>query len=461
MKTYPVPIFLVIIYFLLTSVFSVIAQNINKGFELPLVESSTSESYFTTEYFPPANEKEGQLQIPVTYTLWIPEGLKQVRGIIVHQHGCGEGSCKYSVTAAHDLHWQELAKRNDCALLGPSFHQLQEQDCALWSNPGNGSGKVFLNSLKKLAEISKHQEIATVPWCLWGHSGGGIWISLMQIKYPERIVAMWFQSGTAFGREGYDFSDISDVAMKIPMMVNSGLKEKTHEKFSLIWDTSVLMFKEYRGKGAPIAFAPDPATGHETGDSRYLAIPFFDACLKLRLPDKIGDPLKTVDQNAGWVAPLLCIETPVQAKDYKGDLQSAVWLPNESVAMAWNDFVQTGTVGDLTPPPVPTNIQFDEVNSTLSWNADIDFESGLRAFIIERDGKRIGQIPEKQVNPFGRSLFQGMTYGDTPVLPLLKFQFVDSTAVMGESSVYRIISVNSAGLQSRWSENQKVLKLFK
>ena len=30
--------------------------------------------------------------------------------MVVHQHGCGEGSCKSGLTGAYDLHWQALAK---------------------------------------------------------------------------------------------------------------------------------------------------------------------------------------------------------------------------------------------------------------------------------------------------------------------------------------------------------------
>jgi len=52
------------------------------------------------------------------------------------------------------------------------------------------------------------------------------------------------------------------------------------------WLGNIATFKEYRAHGGLIGFAPDPLTGHECGDSRYLAIPFLDACLAARLPDR-------------------------------------------------------------------------------------------------------------------------------------------------------------------------------
>src|SRR4051812_46962861 len=61
-------------------------------------------------------EKPGsELKIGVTFTLWIPDGVKTLRGVIVHQHGCGSGACKGGATAAYDLHWQALSKKHACA----------------------------------------------------------------------------------------------------------------------------------------------------------------------------------------------------------------------------------------------------------------------------------------------------------------------------------------------------------
>ena len=422
---------------------------------LPQIEDVPSPPYYTTEYIPPAqadpSEPSDQLQIGVTYTIWIPESVERIRGIIVHQHGCGEGSCKSSVTAAHDLHWQELARKHDCALLGPSFHQPQQLNCRLWCDPRNGSGDVFIDSLRQLADASGHPELSTAPWCLWGHSGGGFWSSLMQMKYPDRIVAIWFQSGTAFGywtKHEIEVPEIPDAAMRIPMMANPGLKEKGHDRFRRAWDGNLAMFKAYRAEGAPSGFAPDPRTGHETGDSRYLAIPFFDACLSLRLPDTTGQPLRSIDMNQGWLAPVLSEEMPRPSAEFAGERATAVWLPSESVARAWQQFVKTGEVDDTSAPPAPTDNRFDKETGVLTWKAHADYQSGTKAFVIKRDGVRIGQVPEKPHNHYGRPLFQGMTYGDTPELPLRSFKFVDKEARMHPSADYQVIAINSVDLSS-------------
>ena len=64
--------------------------------------------YFIIDY--PAGAAPADLQIAVTYTLWLPDQAGPLRGIIVHQHGAGTTAAKEGATAAYDLHWQALAK---------------------------------------------------------------------------------------------------------------------------------------------------------------------------------------------------------------------------------------------------------------------------------------------------------------------------------------------------------------
>ena len=406
----------------------------------------------------PPSTKEGELSLGVTYTLWLPDGVQRVRGVIVHQHGCGEGACKGGATAAYDLHWQALAKKWDCVLLGPSYHQSEKDNCRLWCDPRNGSHKTFLKSLDEFAAKSGHAELARAPWCLWGHSGGGFWASLMQTMYPERIVGIWFRSGTAFGtweKGEIPKPEIPAAAYGIPMMLNPGAKENGDKRFSGAWTGSMAMFKAYREKGAPVGFAPDPRTAHECGDSRYLAIPFFDACLALRLPEKNAteQKLRPVDQGKGFFAPLLG-ESFMSLRQWGFLPKDAGWLPTEAVAKAWVEYVKTGATTDTTPPPAPFNLQVSTKpdGAELTWDAEADFESGIAGFVIERDGQELAKLPEKPVGKFGRALFQPMSYHDTPEKPkdgtLPAMRFVDTTAKAGAKHIYRIIAINSVGLRS-------------
>jgi hypothetical protein len=405
--------------------------------------------------YPPA-KKEGELQLGVTYTLWIPEGISRIRGVIVHQHGCGKGACEGGATAAYDVHWQALAKKWDCALLGPSYHQDDKQNCRLWCDPRQGSHKTFLRALGEFATKARHPELAEVPWCLWGHSGGGFWASLMQTMYPDRIVAIWFRSGTAFSvweKGEITRPKISEEVYQIPMVCNPGVKEKDDKRFHGAWAGGLAMFKAYRARGALICFAPDPRTSHECGDSRYLAIPFFDACLAQRLPEKASknQKLRAMDPKQVWLAVLLG-DRAEHAASYKGKPEEAVWLPDERVAKAWTEYVKAGRVSDTTPPPAPFAVKVTARDGSIeiTWKAEADLESGLGGFIIERDGKELARLPEKPIGRFGRPLFQTMSYHDTPQKPVPAMRYLDRTA-RGKHT-YRVIAVNSVGLKSKPAE---------
>src|SRR5260221_4403410 len=141
-------------------------------------DGQAAGTYVKIDY--PASTASNELQVAVTYTLWIPEGVKTIRGVIVHQHGAGTTASIEGSTAAYDLHWQALAKKWDCALLGPSYHVQNEKidlspgASELWFDPRNGSEKTFLKALGEFAPKSGHAELGTVPWAPCGDSGGGI-----------------------------------------------------------------------------------------------------------------------------------------------------------------------------------------------------------------------------------------------------------------------------------------------
>ena len=401
-----------------------------------------------------ASTEPGELRFPVIHTVWIPPGVKTLRGVIVHQHGCGEGSCRSGLTGAYDLHWQALARKHDCALLAPSYEQPEKEDCQLWCDPRNGSDGVFQRCLTDLGEKAGHPELATVPWALWGHSGGGHWAGGMLLTHPDRVVAAWLRSGVPLleadpKRPQIKPHDLPTAALAVPMMCNPGTKEGVTVKdgrFANVWPANETFFKAVRSQGGLIGVAVDPLTAHECGNQRYMAIAWLDACLAARLPETSGGPLRAMPAEASWLAMLDGTEA-VSAAEYQGDPKQAIWLPNETVARAWKHYIADTAIPDTTPPPAPTNLRV--TGNVVAWEAVADPESGLAAFIIERDGKRIATVPEKPANPFGRPLFQGLQYSDTPVQPLAAMTFTDAQAAADTPHAYRVIAVNTVGLESR------------
>ena len=414
--------------------------------------------YYRVRY--EASTNPGELTFPVNYTIWIPKDVKNLRGVIVHQHGCGEGSCKSGLTGAYDLHWQALAKKHDCALLAPSYEQPEKGDCQMWCDPRNGSSAAFQKCLVDLGAKSGHPELSKLPWALWGHSGGGHWAGGMVLMHPERVAAAWLRSGVPLLKANAERSTIKahtlpDAALKVPVMCNPGTKEGVTVKdsrFGGVWAANETFFNEIRSKGGLISVAVDPLSSHECGNQRYLAIIWLDACLSARLPKIATNPLNAMPTDQVWLAPITGSEAQPMAK-FSGEPLKAAWLPNEAIAKSWMQYVKDTLVIDSTPPSAPTNLQVK--GNELNWEAEADLESGLASFIIERDGKFQANLPETGKNPFGRPIFQNLQYSDTPSQPLVPMKYTDTKAEAGKKHTYRVITVNTAGLKSKPSSDSK------
>ncbi len=416
---------------------------------------SGAGKYLKVDY--PASTAADQLQIAVTYTLWMPDDVARFRCVIVHQHGAGRNAAEHGATAAYDLHWQALAKKWDCALLGPYYRVLTDATDAtpggseLWFDPRRGSDKAFLKALGEFAAQANHPELASVPWALWGHSGGGIWSDVMTTLHPDRVAAAFLRSGSFLNRPNFPQAATPAAAYAVPVMGNAGIKEQDRGA----WINTLARTREYRSKGGPAAWAPDPRTGHETGDSRYLAIPFLDSCLAMRLPPKgsSSQTLKPVDMSSAWLAPFSG-QTAVPASAYKGNPQEAVWLPNEQVARIWMEYVKSATVADVTPPPTPFNVRVNSKGSAgneITWDAEPDFESGIGGFFVMRDNRALVRLPTMTpLGVYGRPLFQGLSYHDTPEGPPAapEMSYVDASAKPGEKHTYSILTINGAGVVS-------------
>jgi pimeloyl-ACP methyl ester carboxylesterase len=413
---------------------------------------SADPPYYRVRY--EASAQAGELNFPVNYTIWVPSNVKVLRGVIVHQHGCGEGSCKSGLTGSFDLHWQALAKKHDCALLAPAYEQPEMADCQKWCDPRNGSDAAFQKCLVDLGAKSGHQELAKVPWALWGHSGGGHWAGGMVLLHPDRVAAAWLRSGVPLlkpnpERPTIKAHSLPAAVLQVPVMCNLGTKEGVTVKegrFAGAWPANEAFFGEVRGKGGLIGVSVDPLTSHECGNQRYFAIPWLDACLSARLRKEGDQPLRAMPTDGVWLADVTGSKA-VPAATFVGDPLQAAWLPNEAIARAWMQYVKDTAVTDTTPPPAPTNVRVS--GNEISWEAEADLESGLASFIIERDGQFLANLPEQGKNPFGRPIFQNLQYSDTPTQPLVPLRFTDSKAEPGNTHTYRVIAVNTIGLKSK------------
>ncbi|GEM_PF-1809184 len=334
--------------------------------------------------------KQGSMYADAAYYCWLPTGVETLRAIIVHQHGCTrEGDAQQMMT---DLQWISLAKKWHAVFIAPKLITggpgSGSTTCDNWDKIANGSGNTFLAALDTLARRAAHPEIKIVPWALWGHSGGSMWITAMAGKYPERV---------AVGVAEACGTEISNVpaALRVPILHHNGKADMCYN------DT---YFANGRSKGALWAHAVNPnplwvntpsnpgwsdeVFGHAPHDLRMIAIPWIEAGLAARLPQEAGSgQLKDMDTSGAWLGDKAS-RAIAPAAAFAGDKLAACWLPDPAFASKWAEYMEKGTLNDTSGPPAPVNLTgvYGNKQVTLKWDADADLESGIKTFIIHRNG---------------------------------------------------------------------------
>lgn len=401
-------------------------------------QAQSGKVYATTIYPNP-----GEKFLEARHRIWLPEGKQPLRGVIMHQHGCGRNG----LSVPDDVHWQALARKHHCALLG-TFYATGDT-CAHWFEPKWGTERAFLSALVELARQSGRAELKTAPWVLWGHSGGAFWVNALLNRYPERIVAVVARSG------GETLTNL--IARTVPVLYTYGANEKRPRCIGKQY------FDGPRREGAPWAIAPDSTADHDCRHSRLFVIPYLDACMQQRLPAKMGEALRPMKANMAWLGNVNTRDV-APAKTYVGDPLTASFLPDEATARRWREFVRTGWVRDSSAPEKPpTQLKITTLGPNavrLHWQAEADLESGIKTFIIYRDNKKIGQFVGPG-DPYTKGSYQYANFGDEPVPePLYRLsetwipptmQFIDYQLRTGKTYRYQVSTVNHSGLESERS----------
>ena len=369
------------------------------------------------------------------YRLWIPDGVKTLRGLIVKQHGCGDSTAATGLDHANDLQWQTLTLKHQFAILGtklPTGNPL----CTDEAIADRAAEDSFLIALRNLAEKSHHPELDTVPWALWGHSGGADWAMQMLRHYPARVIAVAnMRSGGIRGSSGK--SEILDLDPKsvsallaVPVLWTIGEKDPNVEECITLPQQ---IFSKFRTAGAKWTLAIAAKTGHESGDTRFLAIPYLDTMISTRLTSE-GNRLSSIKSTQGWLGNTVTHTVAPIASDRDNPL-TVTWLPTEALAQKWQQYVNTGKISPTRKPAMPTNVSATKISAKevlITWNFTPDLEDGLPSFRIYRDNSLIATLSGQSHN-----------FGDAPEPANVVLEFVDRNARTNSS--HAVVAFNVVG----------------
>jgi hypothetical protein len=192
--------------------------------------------------------------------------------------------------------------------------------------------------------------------------------------------------------------------------------------------------------------------GHAPRDLRMIAIPWLDVCLASRLPDLAGaSQLKDMDTTSAWLGDTVT-KAIAPAAGYTGNKLRTGWFPNQALAKLWVQYQAEGTINDSTPPSAPYNVTGSYANRQikLNWDCDADLETGIKTFIIYRNGVLLTtlQYPNNPTTLF--SLVKGYQRwqdGDQPApSPAPAMTYTDAAVSDTGTYTYQISCVNWSDL---------------
>lgn len=277
------------------------------------VGAQTSANGLLEEVIPPgANFDKAE------FRFWVPKTSTPLRAVVVlvpGSNGDGRGQVEDTV-------WQAFATKHSLALIGCRFTDKPHDQNFIeeYIKVSEGTGQALIDAVSKLATRSRHPELATAPFFLWGMSAGGQFNYEFAAWKPERVAAFVVNKGGI-----YYSALVSKATREVPAILFVGGKDLEFRT-----NTIVGLFAVNRRGGALWALAEEPAAGHIVGRSRDVAIAFYEDLIPLRLGPS---GLKPLDAKIGLLGDFKAKTYGPQAE--KPPVGPTAWLPTERVAKMW------------------------------------------------------------------------------------------------------------------------------
>jgi hypothetical protein len=268
--------------------------------------------------------------------LWIPDGVKTIKGIIVDlgfPHGADRAD------------YQAFARANDWAVLGTLLRWPPTLKANL--------DRIIADYAKQTA----HPELVNVPWVMEGFSrsvGAG---GALALHYPDKVLSV-MAGGISYGLK----TEEVPAANRVPTMNVVGSADAFAAGPEAVKDLGWFMRNQpaYREKHVPWGAAIQWGAGHFAGTGFVMHAAFLGEVMAIRMPknwDPNSGPPKLTDmerEEAGWLGDVASWDTayPTVApfKDFKGDRLKAHWLPGPYSAAVWRAYVVKEPDVSIIPP---------------------------------------------------------------------------------------------------------------
>ena len=246
------------------------------------------------------------------FRFWIPPGVASAKAIVVLVPGSnGDGR-----PMAQEAFWQSFATKHSLALVACRFTDKPHEQAFIehYVNVSQGSGQALLDAVGRFAERSKHPELVTAPFYMWGMSAGGQFNYEFVAWKPERVAAFVVNKG------GIYYTALAPKAARdVPGLLFIGEKDLEFRNHTIAG-----LFAVNRRAGARWALTQEPGLAHVVGRSRELGALLFE-----EVP-----PLKPLDPTAAFIGDLKALTFRAAAEAGALSVPTA-WLATDRLARGW------------------------------------------------------------------------------------------------------------------------------
>lgn len=273
--------------------------------------------------------------------LWIPPESKKLRGLLIG------GQTLMEEKFVTDPLIRKACSETDLGIVyfNPALDPVFDP---------KKSGKILLEVLDKLAEISDYNEIKIIPWMPFGHSVSSIFAKNVAYWKPERCFAVFLQKGG--GIEPPDWA--TNNVKCIPVMILKGQFEefgpgpsgvlRDFETREVGWQylSSNISKMRHEDKRWLVSLLIHPGGSHMTWPSEvgHIIGMFIKKSAEIRIPKSFEDDkvvlLNPVDHDKGAVTAVnpMGENFALAADKYRGELSNTMWHCDLELAETINNF---------------------------------------------------------------------------------------------------------------------------
>ncbi|GAB6011298.1 hypothetical protein [Viscerimonas tarda] len=268
--------------------------------------------------------------------LWIPEGCKGIKAVVVGQNNMEELSILESRSFREEMSGLDIAE----IWISPAFDDLFRFN--------ENAGTYFNEMMNRLAEISGYEELKYIPVIPIGHSAAASWPYYFAAWNPERTLAAISVSGQwPYFRDKQFAPDIWTVEQNadyIPLLETMG----EYEAAATFSDRGLKDRKEHPNMA--LSMLACPAEGHfATSEKKnaYLAF-FIRKAMQYRFPEQYQwgeapklkpiNPVKTGWLMEKWIPNTAPTVQAAPVVDYKGDPSQAFWFFDEETVTKTKEY---------------------------------------------------------------------------------------------------------------------------